>query len=294
MTGTLHVSCAADGGYAKHTAAMLHSVLTQSDALDVQVHFLHGPAFPARVRRRLEQMVEAAGASIDFLAMADDRVAGLATFDQITKEMWYRIYLPELLPEVERVLYLDGDTLALDSLRPLWETELGSHLVGAVTNVLMPWPEAQGRPAELGLPGPEAYFNSGVLLLNLSQMRADAITDELLDFARSNDLVYPDQDALNAVMASRRLVLHPRWNCMNATLTHSSSQGVFDPDELEAARRRPGIRHFEGGGLNKPWHRACHFEFRERYFEHRRETPWPRVRMEGPLVRRRPRRSANA
>jgi lipopolysaccharide biosynthesis glycosyltransferase len=276
---TLHLSCAADRGYVRHTAAMLHSVLTQSGSLGVQVHFLHGPELPGGAKRKLRQMVEGLGGAIDFLLVDDARVKGLPTFAEITTTMWHRIYLPELLPEVDRVLYLDGDTLALDSLEPLWATDLGSHLVAAVTNVLMPW--ARTRPAELGLAGPEAYFNSGVLLLNLSEMRADATTEKLLHMARSGPLLYPDQDALNAIMASRRLALHPRWNCMNSTLTVPSAEEVFDPAAIAEARLRPGIRHFEGPGLNKPWNRACSFPHRERYFEHRRSTPWPRVRMEG-------------
>lgn len=279
---TLHVACAADRGYVRHTAAMLHSVLAQRGSLDARVHFLHGPRFPRRVRRALTGMVERLGGAIQFLPVPDERVQDLPTFSEITATMWYRIYLPELLPDVARVLYLDGDALAVDSLEPLWATDLGDHLVAAVTNVLMPFPEAQARPATLGLPGPRAYFNSGVLLFNLDAMRRDATTAALYEYARARELLYPDQDALNAVMSARRLALHPRWNCMNSIMTFPSAHELFEPGEIEQARARPGIRHFEGPGANKPWHRECDFALRERYFDHRRGTPWPRVRMRGP------------
>jgi lipopolysaccharide biosynthesis glycosyltransferase len=260
---------------------MLHSVLRMSGALDVHVHVLHGPALPPPLRSRLGGMVERLGGQVDFLEIADERVDGLPTFDEITPTMWYRIYLPELLPDVDRILYLDGDVLAVDSLEPLWATDLGSHLVGAVTNVFTRDPVARARPAALGLPGADAYFNSGVLLLNLALMRQEGTTRKLTDFAQANDLMYPDQDALNAVMAERRLALHPRWNCMNSIMTFDWADEVLDPEAVEDARRRPGIRHFEGPGHNKPWHRDCPFPMRELYFEHRRQTPWPRTKLVG-------------
>ena len=82
--------------------------------------------------------------------------------------------MPELLPEVERVLYLDVDTLALDDLAPLWRTDLGDAYVGAVTNVFQP--DHLFHAAELGI-RPEDYFNSGVLLLDLAALRRDGCAE---------------------------------------------------------------------------------------------------------------------
>ena len=275
---TLELACAADRAYAPHTAAMLHSTLEQRGALDVRVHFLHGPAMPRRTKWRLARMVERLGGTIRFLEIPDQRVQGLPAFVGITRTMWYRIYLPELLPDAARVLYLDSDIIAMDSLEPLWAIELGDHLVGAVTNVFLQDPVARARPAALGLPGLEGYFNSGVLLLNLEQMRRDGTTAKVRAFVGSHELLFPDQDALNAVMAHRRLSLHPRWNVMSSIIRFPWAQEVLDPKHIEEARRRPALRHFEGPFVNKPWHRDCAEEMREVYFRHRAQTPWPRVR----------------
>jgi lipopolysaccharide biosynthesis glycosyltransferase len=259
---------------------MIHSVLAQRGALDVHIHLLHGPGFPRRARRRLSGMVEQAGGELKPYEIADEEVAGLPTFTEITTTMWYRVSLPSLLPEVERVLYLDGDALAVDSLEALWSTDLEGCLVGAATNIFMQDKRSRSRPAAVGLEGPSAYFNSGVLLMDLDQMRRRGTADEIRRFARSNELHYPDQDALNAVMARSRLELHPRWNCMNSTMTFDWADEVVDADALAEARLRPGIRHFEGPGHNKPWHRDCRAPMKELYFEHRAATPWPKVALQ--------------
>jgi lipopolysaccharide biosynthesis glycosyltransferase len=277
----LHVSCAAVGDYVQHSAVTLHSVLEQSGVLDVHVHYLHGPGFPAGAADLLTEMVERRGGAIAFHEVAEERVEGLPVVDRFTAAMWFRIFLPELLPDVGRVLYLDADTIAVDSLEPLWATDLDGQWLGAVTNVFQPnhvW-----RPAELGLAGPEVYFNSGVLLMNLEQMRADGRTEALVRCAteRGEALEWPDQDALNLVLGQRRVGLHPRWNCMNSVLSFPGASKVFGRRRVWQARRRPGIRHFEGPSTNKPWNRACDPASRELYARHRGQTPWPDFELEG-------------
>lgn len=278
----LHLACAARSDYVPHGAAMLHSVLGQTAGHAVSIHFLHGADFPPDAAPRLTEMVERLGGAIEFLEVSDDMVAGLRTRgDFLPASHWYRIFLPRLLPDVDKLLYLDVDIIAVDSLAPLWDTQLGDHYLGAITNVFQE--DHRDRPAQLGIADPREYFNSGVLLMNLELMRRDACTQALIDYARSHYdlLAWPEQDALNVVLGARRLHLHPRWNAMNSVLNFPASAEVFGAEAVEEARRNPALRHFEGPAANKPWHYMCENEMRELYFEHRRHTPWPRVRLEG-------------
>jgi lipopolysaccharide biosynthesis glycosyltransferase len=255
------VACAAEGeAYAAHAAAMIHSVLSQHDA---EVHFLHTPNFI------WHEEIASLG-NVVFHEVGFDRTAALPVREYFTSAMWLRIFLPELMPDDDKVLYLDADTLALESLQPLWDTDLTGHALGAVTNVFQD--NHVHRPAELGLSGPEVYFNSGVLLMNLDYWREHDVTHALREVA-SDDLAWPDQDALNLVLSGRRLPLHPRWNAMNS-LAWDSAVEVFGDDAIEA-RARPAIRHFEGPGANKPWDPGYRGELRKLYARHRAATAWP-------------------
>jgi lipopolysaccharide biosynthesis glycosyltransferase len=276
---TLHIACTAEANYVAHSAAMLHSALDARDGLGVTIHYLHGDDVSARARRRLARMVEANDGAIEFLHIPDRRLDGLPTRGFTRRATWYRIFLPELLG-ADRVLFLDSDTIACDSLAPLWRTDLDGNYVGAVTNVWQ-WNDV-GRELRLGLPE-GSYFNAGVLLMDLGRMRADGCSTALLEYGtrQAPELSFRDQDALNVVLGDRRLPLHPRWNCMNSILLFGSSVEVFGADAVAEARRNPAIRHFEGPSVNKPWHLLCERGMREVYFDHRRQTPWPRVRPEG-------------
>jgi lipopolysaccharide biosynthesis glycosyltransferase len=278
----LHLACAARSDYLPHGAAMLHSVLGQTPAHELSIHFLHGADLPPDAAPSLTEMVERLGGTIEFLEVSEAMVAGLRTRgDFLPASHWYRVFLPQLLPALDKLLYLDVDIIAVDSIVPLWETELGDHYLAAVTNVFQH--DHLDRPAQLGLADPRDYFNSGVLLMNLDLMRRDDCTRKLIDYAQSHHelLAWPEQDALNVVLGQRRLALHPRWNAMNSVLTFPSSVDVFGADAVEEARRNPALRHFEGPFANKPWHYMCDDDMRDLYFEHRRQTPWPRVRVEG-------------
>lgn len=274
----LELACASEGrAYVAHTAAMIHSAVATNPADELRVHYLHGPDLPARARRKLIGMLAGTRAAIEFHHVGDERVAGLPTRAFTGKATWYRIFLPELLPDVERVLFVDSDTLVLDSIAPLWQLDLDGFYLAAVTNVLEP--HYAHRPAELGVEE-GTYFNAGVLLMNLALMRRDGCSHALFEHGVEHQPLWRDQDALNVVLGGRRLPLHPRWNCMNI-FRFAWADEVFGSEAVAEARANPAIRHFEGPGDNKPWHLLCTRELRELYFEHRRGTPWPRVRRDG-------------
>jgi lipopolysaccharide biosynthesis glycosyltransferase len=272
---TLDIACAAEGReYAAHSATMLGSLFAANPSNQVRVHYMHAD-IGWRDRRRLAGMVRGWGGEISFHSISDRHVRGFPTVGFIGKATWYRIYLPELHPDLDRILFLDSDLLVLDSLAPLWATDLDDEWLAAVTNVFQD--DHLGHPAALGIPPTQKYFNAGVLLLNLAQMRSDRCTEALRSYAvaKGEELMWRDQDALNVVLGSRRLELHPRWNLMNSITLFPRALEVFGAEAVAEARADPAIRHFEGPGANKPWHPDCERELRELYFEHRRHTPWP-------------------
>lgn len=277
----LHVACAADEAYAPHAAAMLYSVLAHRGEASVHVHVLHGPGLSPEAAARVRAFVERDGGELSLHRVEDSEVRGLPVRASFTSAIWYRILLPERLPDTDRVLYLDADTIVVAALGPLLELDLADRYVAAVTNVFMP--HQTYRPTALGLDPEHPYFNSGVLVMNLDLLRREGCTEALAAFARArgDELEWPDQDALNVVLGARRLPLHPRWNAMNSVLRFRRAREVLGARAVAEARRTPAIRHFEGPGANKPWHAGAPAADRALYAAQRRGTPWPDVVLEG-------------
>jgi lipopolysaccharide biosynthesis glycosyltransferase len=284
----IDVALAADTAYIPHAATTLHSLLTSNDPTTVRAHLLHPPDLSRKVITVMERMVTGSGGAIRFHQIGRADVQGLPSMGRISQVMWYRLLLPELLP-IERVLYLDCDTLVVDDVSSLWTLDMGSQPIAAVTNVFPH--DLIHRPGELGIPI-DRYFNSGVLLMDLDVWRRTDCAAAVVHLARHHPdrLVFPDQDALNIVLSEKRVPLHPRWNAQNSIFYFSWAEERFSAATIAEARSNPAIVHFEGPAQAKPWHRRSTHPYQPTYLEHRAHTPWPRVRLEGSGVRDRLRR----
>lgn len=272
---TLEVACAARRDYLPHVSTMLCSLLLNSGP--ARIHLLIGDDVRASESAAIEAMVRGRGGSIA-LHRPDAEGTGIAALKStgtLPTSHWYRVLLPELL-ELDRILYLDGDLIVLEPLQPLFELELGERWLAAVTN---PFPDTTSAERLCRALGVElgAYFNSGVMLLDLKRLRSEGASRKVIRFARDNPdlLVLPEQDAMNAVLAGRRLELEPRWNSMHGVARFEWSEELFGAEARTEAIENPAIRHFEGSGPNKPWHPEAAAEDLELYERYRRHTPWP-------------------
>lgn len=114
-----------------------------------------------------------------------------------------RVCYTDLLPRVNKVLQLDIDTIICDDLTPLWKTDLTDKWFAAC-------PEYFGKHNPWNKP---KYYNVGVCLFNLQQMRKDKITPKLIDMLNSQKLWCIEQDALNYYGVPDKVVdLPARYN----------------------------------------------------------------------------------
>jgi lipopolysaccharide biosynthesis glycosyltransferase len=283
VSATLTLACATDEAFAPHCATMLHSALSHTEPAGVHVHVLHGPGLTAGTLERLQGMVRQLGAGFGRLPVADASLAGFSA-SRFNIACWYRVLLPELLPSISRVLYLDADMVVRQDLAPLWETDLRGKLFGAVINPLYPFMPDRSR--ELGLPGPPDYLNSGLLLMDLAAMRRADTVAGIRDYARQHpENPWPEQDALSVTCRGAWLPLHPRWNAQSSLFDLPATQLPLPPAQVEEARRNPAVVHFIGP--HKPWHYLCRHPLRHLYAAHRRQTPWPSLELEGRTWRNR-------
>ena len=166
--------------------------------------------------------------------------------------MYYRLLAAQLLPEgLHRVLYLDPDTLVINPLRQLWETDLGGNIFAAASHKGKT--ELVSGINQVRLGTESKYFNSGVLLIDLNAARAQVRPQDIFRYAeeKGKALLLPDQDILNALYGDRTLELDDTlWNydARNYNTYLLRSGGVCDMDWV---MRNTGILHF--CGKSKPW-----------------------------------------
>lgn len=118
-----------------------------------------------------------------------------------------KVRYPSILP-VDRVIHLDIDTIICDSLNGLWETDLKGKWFGACREY-----RAHYRPFG------DDYYNMGVAVINLKQMKEDGIEAEMERYLNTVKQPFADQDAWNKYgLAQNKIVpIDIRWNEAIAT-----------------------------------------------------------------------------
>ena len=183
---------------------------------------------------------------------------------------WGKVILPELLASRPgRLLYLDCDIVVAKSLRPLFDIEMQDAVLACVP--VDKGPEfVDALNLRLGRPAGTAYFNSGVMLIDLARWRDAKGTDQVLNAAKQfgSALDYPDQDALNVFADGKFLKLDRWWNFYSVS------------DDYRPA----SIIHFV---YEKPHVAGSNHPAKQLYLDHRAKTPWATQPLVSPWVKKR-------
>nr|WP_024837341.1 DUF4422 domain-containing protein [Clostridium sp. 12(A)] len=186
--------------------------------------------------------------------------------DHITVETFYRFLILDIMKEYDKVIYLDCDLIVCRDLIELYETNLEKNLIGAVYDVDFagqlnsPWLRMKEYERKnLRLKDPYKYFQAGVLLMNINEMRKVVTAEKLLEMASTGIYKYSDQDILNIVCEDRVTYLDMSWNvisdCNGKRIREVASRApaiIFE--QYMEARKSPSIIHF--AGIQKPWKKA--------------------------------------
>jgi lipopolysaccharide biosynthesis glycosyltransferase len=150
-----------------------------------------------------------------------------------------RLLFPEmeLFSGYDRLLYLDCDVFIREAIGELLDLDLGGHSLAALPE--REWPKSNSKKTgkRLHLPVAENYFNSGVMVMNLAQLRRRGLVEQWLSLLKdgTKNLQYYDQDVLNITCNEDFLALDSRWNF------------TFPAAQLEKSK----IIHFLSN--RKPW-----------------------------------------
>lgn len=294
----LAIATTIDDRWVPHFATCVASLAASRGPESVRFYMLQGPQLSTKSVRHLHDFVRDHGMEFETIPVADEVDASLPPTSQVFSPLvWYRLLLPDLLPHLDTLLFLDADTLVLQSLAPLFELDLGHHLLAAVSQGA-----SEQHMRVLGLDSAQPYFNAGVMLMNLGAMRAERFGPRALALGheRHAEFIFNDQDVMNVLTEGRWVHLHPRWNAMSYLwLMPNSSDRAYPDLDRSSARASPAVVHFEGFQTVKPWfYRSVH-PLRFLYRDIRAGTPWPLEHLErktvsGVLLRTLPLRSQYA
>lgn len=196
---------------------------------------------------------------------------------------WLRFFVLDQIPdEVEKILWLDSDTIIEHSLKELTELDMREFPVGAVCDSL----NYYGRFG-LGFREDEPYYNAGVILFNLEYWRRHSTLKYMMDHLQKHIKNYKlnDQDLLNDFFRGNIWRLPLKYNVQGFTLAYSVSDyfrvypwkesAYYSPEQVRYALDSPYIVHFFRFLGDYPWQQGKNFHpCRKLYVNWRDKSPW--------------------
>lgn len=194
-----------------------------------------------------------------------------------------RLFLTEYIPEeVDRVLYLDSDTIIESSLKELWNTNMNDYYLAGVDDCL----SSKYRKI-VGIDENGTYCNSGVLLINLKKWREDNIVKKFLRILEENNgyFVFNEQSILNSVFSGKIKVLPQNYNVNTLVYLFNYKELMrlrkpyrfsYRPEELLQAKENPVITHFTGNFYvaKRPWIENSDHPHKDAYLKYKSLSLW--------------------
>ena len=193
--------------------------------------------------------------------------------ENIPIETYFRLFLSEVLPpEIDKVLWLDGDIIVNDDISELWKEDIADYSIGVV-------PDFENNNVQftnrLGYDASYGYFNAGVLLVNLKHWRETNIFRSFLDYIekRFDDLCLYDQDVLNYVCHATKKELSIKYDFQTNFLFKKCLMNIsckYFP-QIDTYAASPCIVHFTE---HKPWLHGSINPMRDLFVKYQNMTQW--------------------
>lgn len=238
---------ACDDAYVKFTIVSLHSIMKNaSKDYDYKVYVLNTNIGKEMQKKLSELQNQNDNLEIIFSNVSsylDSIEERLPLRHYYSKAIYFRIFIAEMYPEYDKVIYMDSDTIIQGDIADLYNTDIGDCYVAACHEQAMEQVDVYGTYSEkvLGLDR-HLYFNDGMMIMNTKLFREKNVLDQFLNYlSEYYFIVTQDQDYLNIICKDHVYWLDQRWN------TELTDGLVYPYDYREAY-----ILHYIM--VNKPWH----------------------------------------
>ena len=254
---------AVDNGYIPFLAVALQSLIDNSSRKNTYIIKVLYTDITKENQEKIKKY-EQENVSIEFVDLnyyIDGIKDKLYTRDYYSKTTYFRLFIPELYPQYDKILYLDSDIVVLDDIANLFNVNIGDNLIAAAPDDVITTIEVFQNYVEkvVGVNSSDRYFNAGILVMNLDELRKFKFQEKFIySLSMIRFTVAQDQDYLNRLCKGRVYLLDNVWDRMPI------GGDVVPRDELK-------IIHYNLAF--KPWH----FEdilYKEYFWEYAQKTEY--------------------
>lgn len=253
---TIPVVFAADTTYLPFTTVAIVSMLSNRKfGTFYDLYILIPDCIDVAVKQKFEQSLqEYADFSLHYINMKDQFATAQISLPHVASiSTYYRLAIPEILPQYDKCIYLDGDVIIVEDLFPLFSVDMDGYYCAGVTAAMAYLDIHKSYYEDMGISDVTKYINAGVLLLNLQKIRHDSLSVVLYKESL-NQYKCQDQDVLNKVFYPSIRILPLKYNLLikyDFVFERTILTPVYAIQEQDEALINPIIIHY--ADYRKPW-----------------------------------------
>ena len=281
----MNVMYAADDGYAEIAGVSIESLLDKNRDVESITIFFVEDRISEENKSSLNRTVEKYKRKIEFIPKPDIRsLCGTElTTLRWSDSAYSRLYLDVVFkdyPDIHKLLYLDCDTLIVDSLEDLWNEDVGDYLGAAVFECM-----SNMHKRIIGAKPSDNYINTGVILFNVDRWKAEKVIKLCTEFIKKyrGSTEYVDQGVINGTVSNRFKIVNPRYNltALSWDVSYEEMQVYRKPDHgyskevWEEAKKHPAVIHFTTSFLSiRPWLEGSSTPWTIKWREYKAQSEW--------------------
>lgn len=253
---------ASDENYSKYMYVTILSILAnKNDDTFCNFYLLVSNLFQKSIHNEFIKLQNKyPNCSINFIEMGSDFTSLKMLIDHITYPTYYRLKMAELLPQYDKVIYLDTDVIVKKDLTEYYNIDLEDNYIAGVCAVTyaLHWDVNIDTYKSYGISDLRDIVNAGVTLWNLKKIRDNNLTPKLVEMI-SNNYYGQDQDIINIIFHKKIKFVNVTYNLMTKypQLVNKNHKDymflkeVYGESNIENALKSPVIIHY--ADKIKPW-----------------------------------------
>lgn len=267
---------ATDNHYLVLLAALLKSIEVNHKSEELIDFYIIGDGLSKKNIDKFTRSFNSDCLTIHWLKMIEVIPKGIelpSDYSSYPKNIYLRLFIPHFLPsQISKAIYLDVDMIVVSDISELWNINLENSIIGAVVDPIKTIGNPYGGISnyrELNMDSDAKYFNTGLLLMNVTGWRDNDVSKKVINCVSNNKKLakLPDQYGLNVVLYKKWLELDERWNSFSTT-------AFINPKIIHFNHRKP---IYESYNKNE--------QYKELFFQYLKMTEWRKFRQIGETKR---------
>lgn len=236
----MNIAFCANNTYSDKVAVVMTSILENHKTQKINFYIFSSDLDDSNLHLLQKLLLKYKNFTVQRILVPQHLVSSLPlNISHISVETYYRYVIADLLPDLDKILYLDADLIVCKNIADFYSTDLKNNYFSGAEDLYI---KEINHKQSIGLGADDLYINAGVLLMNLKLIRQDNLGEKLINATKElwNKIKYQDQDVINIVCKGKIKKINNMYNFA----THNM---LYNAKLIDTAK----IIHYTGS--KKPW-----------------------------------------